>query len=115
VQSQGVGQIIRDHPPIRILHFLGTFCEQVNECTPVILRHALKESRDRLQEACSHIWVDDAIVSQIDRYDYVHEGFGKDALKIRHGITILVVMFATPDRTISCRPASGCDRRIRAP
>ena len=96
MQSQSAWEIIRDHPPIRILLILGTFCKQINKCTPVIFRYASKKSRDRLQKACSHIRVDVIIVSQIDRYDYAHEGFRQDALKIRHGATILAVMFVIP-------------------
>ena len=90
MQSQSTWEITRDHPPIRILLVLSTFCKQINKCTPVIFRHISKKNRNRFQKACSHIGIDVIIVSQIDRYDYAHEGFRQDALKIRHGFTILV-------------------------
>jgi hypothetical protein len=95
-QSQSTREIIRDHPPIRVLLILGTFCKQVNKCAPVIFCHALKKSRNRLQKARGHIRVDIIIVSQIDRYDYTHECFRQKTLKIRHGCTILAVMFVIP-------------------
>jgi hypothetical protein len=100
VQSQSAWEIVRDDPPTRILLVLSTFCKQIDKGTSVIFRHASKKSRNRLQKACCHIRVDVIIVSQVYRYDYSHESFRQDALKIRHDFLILAVCLWSPGRGV---------------